>query len=38
LTSGAEPVTNSPTEYAALIKTEIERWTKVVTETGVRAQ
>jgi len=38
LTSGAEPVTNSPTEYAALIKTEIERWTKVVAETGVRAQ
>jgi tripartite-type tricarboxylate transporter receptor subunit TctC len=38
LTSGAEPVTNTPAEYAALIKTEIERWTRVVAETGVHAQ
>jgi tripartite-type tricarboxylate transporter receptor subunit TctC len=38
LNSGAEPVSNSPAEYAAVIKAEIEKWTKVVAITGVHAQ
>jgi len=38
LNSGAEPVGNSPAEYAAIIRTEIEKWTKVVAVTGVHAQ
>jgi len=38
LTSGAEPATDTPAEYAALIKTEIEKWKHVVAETGVHAQ
>jgi tripartite-type tricarboxylate transporter receptor subunit TctC len=35
---GAEPVGNTPAEYAAVIKTEIEKWTKVVAQTGVTAE
>jgi tripartite-type tricarboxylate transporter receptor subunit TctC len=38
LSSGAEPVGSSPTEYAATIKSEIEKWKKVVEVTGVHAQ
>jgi tripartite-type tricarboxylate transporter receptor subunit TctC len=35
---GAEPVGNTPTEYGAVIKAELEKWTKVVAETGVTAE
>jgi tripartite-type tricarboxylate transporter receptor subunit TctC len=34
---GAEPVGNTPEEYAAAIKEEVGKWTKVVAATGVSA-
>jgi tripartite-type tricarboxylate transporter receptor subunit TctC len=34
---GAEPVGNSPAEYAAVIKAEVQKWAKVVAATGVTA-
>ena len=37
LNSGAEPVGGTQAEYAAVIKAEIEKWTKVVVLTGVHA-
>jgi len=37
LNSGAEPVGDSPAEFAAVIKAEIEKWTKVVALTNVHA-
>ena len=36
-TQGAEPVGNSPEEYAAAIKADLARWAKVVTAAGIRA-
>jgi tripartite-type tricarboxylate transporter receptor subunit TctC len=33
---GLEPVGNAPDEYAALIKTEIKKWAKVVADSGAR--
>lgn len=32
--SGADPVGNSPHEFAVFIKTELTRWAKVIKETG----
>jgi tripartite-type tricarboxylate transporter receptor subunit TctC len=34
---GAEPVGNSPREFATIIADEIEKWRKVVQATGVKA-
>src|SRR3954469_12133613 len=34
---GAEPVANTPREFAAIINDEIEKWRKVVQATGVKA-
>lgn len=34
---GAEPVGNTPEEYAASIKIDLARWAKVVTTAGIRA-
>jgi tripartite-type tricarboxylate transporter receptor subunit TctC len=34
--SGLYPVTNTPAEFAAFIRKEVERWSKVVKETGMR--
>ncbi|MDB5811963.1 MAG: tripartite tricarboxylate transporter receptor family protein [Betaproteobacteria bacterium] len=34
---GAEPVANSPREFATIINDEIEKWRKVVQATGVKA-
>jgi len=31
---GAEPLGSTPAEYGAYIKSEIERWTKAVKQTG----
>ena len=36
LAQGAEPVGNSPQELDAYIKTEIERWTKVIAQANIR--
>ena len=33
---GLEVVANSPDEFAALIKADIEKWTKVVKATEIR--
>jgi len=33
--SGAEPVGNTPSEYAAYVKSEIAKWAKVVREAGI---
>ena len=34
---GSEPVGNSPAEFAAIIKTEVARWMKVVKAAGIKA-
>ena len=34
---GAEPVGNSPDEYAVLLKADLARWAKVVKTAGIRA-
>jgi tripartite-type tricarboxylate transporter receptor subunit TctC len=34
--SGLYPVTNTPAEFAAFIRKEAERWSKVVKETGMK--
>ena len=36
-TQGAEPVGNTPEEYAAAIKADLARWAKVVVAAGIRA-
>ncbi len=37
LADGAEPVGNTPEEFGAFIKAEIERWAKVIRAAGIRA-
>jgi tripartite-type tricarboxylate transporter receptor subunit TctC len=37
-TLGYEPVVNSPEQCAALMKTEMTRWTKVIRDAGIKAQ
>jgi tripartite-type tricarboxylate transporter receptor subunit TctC len=34
---GAEPIDNTPAEFAAYINTEIAKWAKVVKAAGIRA-
>ena len=34
---GGEPVGNSPTEFAAYVKREINRWSTIVKATGMKA-
>jgi len=34
---GAEPVGNTPEEYAVLLKADLARWGKVVKAAGIRA-
>jgi tripartite-type tricarboxylate transporter receptor subunit TctC len=34
---GAEPAGNTPAEYAALLKADLDRWAKVVKTAGIRA-
>jgi tripartite-type tricarboxylate transporter receptor subunit TctC len=38
LAQGAEVVGNSPQEFAAVIRTDLERWKKLVAETGIKAE
>lgn len=35
---GAEPIGNTPAEFAAQLRAETERWGKVVQQTGMKAQ
>ena len=35
---GAEPVGNTPAEFAAFLRGERERWSAIVEETGIRIQ
>jgi tripartite-type tricarboxylate transporter receptor subunit TctC len=37
-TLGYEPVVNTPEECAALMKSEMTRWTKVIRDAGIKAQ
>jgi tripartite-type tricarboxylate transporter receptor subunit TctC len=34
--AGLYPATNTPAEFSAFIKTEAERWSKVVAESGMK--
>ena len=38
LREGLEAVGNSPEEFAAIIKNEIAKWTKVVKAAGIKAE
>lgn len=35
---GADPVTNTPEQFTAYVKSEIAKWSKVVKDAGIRAQ
>ncbi len=37
VTSGTEPVGNTPEEFAALLKSELAKWTKVARQAGIKA-
>jgi tripartite-type tricarboxylate transporter receptor subunit TctC len=37
-TLGYEAVVNTPAECAALLKTEMVRWAKVIRDAGIKAQ
>ena len=37
-TLGAEPIANTPAEFAAFIKSEMARWGKIIKERGIRAE
>ena len=36
LADGAEPVGNTPVEFEAYLKTELERWSRIIKESGAR--
>lgn len=38
VSSGAEPVGNTPEEFAALVKTELVKWAKVVKAAGIKPE
>ena len=38
LTEGAEPMTTTPQQFAAYIRSEIEKWTGIVKLAGIAAQ
>ena len=35
---GSEPIANSPSEFAAVIQADRQRWSKVIRETGIKLQ
>ena len=35
---GAEPMSNTPEEFAAFIQSEMVKWAKVVTVAGIRVE
>ena len=38
IAQGAEPMTNTPEQFAAYIKSEIAKWAKVVKAAGIRVE
>ena len=36
LADGAETVANTPAEFEAYLKVELERWTRIIKESGTR--
>jgi tripartite-type tricarboxylate transporter receptor subunit TctC len=38
IAQGAEPMTNTPEQFAAYIKSEIAKWASVVKQAGIAAQ
>ena len=38
LADGAEPVGNTPEEFGAFIKAEIDKWGRVIKAAGLRAE
>ncbi len=36
--NGAEPLTNTPAEFTRLIKTEIDKYTKVIKAAGIKLE
>ena len=38
INQGAEPVTNTPEQFTAYIKSEIAKWAKIVRDTGIATQ
>ncbi len=37
-TEGSDPVANSPDEFAQYIRSEIDKWNKVIKQTGIRGE
>lgn len=35
---GLEPVTSTPDQFAALIKSDLAKWAKIVKQAGIRAE
>jgi len=35
---GSEPIANSPSEFAAVIQADVQRWSKLIRETGIKLQ
>ncbi|OGA52644.1 MAG: hypothetical protein A3G24_15355 [Betaproteobacteria bacterium RIFCSPLOWO2_12_FULL_62_13] len=35
---GSEPVANSPSEFAAVIQADVQRWSKLIRSTGIKLQ
>ena len=35
---GAEPVGSTPQEFAAFLKAETQKWTKVIRDAGIKAE
>lgn len=35
---GAEPIGDTPREYAAYLKADVEKWGRVIRERGIRAK
>jgi len=38
LASGADPVGNSPEEFASLVRAEVAKWAKVVQAAGIKPE
>ena len=38
LAQGAEPIGSSPQEFDAYLRTEIDRWTKLIVRANIRSE